>query len=92
MPDLSAKKTNFISRSAEAGVAILANVEELRELRREATVLDYGASLTDADFVGANKHLSKADLVALFGTIDAIVALLEANNATHYRNLMRLVQ
>jgi hypothetical protein len=92
MADLSTKKTNFISRASAAGVIALANIEELREMLREATVLDYATALTDADFVGENDHLTKADLVAEFATINAIVALLEANANAHYANLYRLLR
>ena len=90
MADLTAKKSNFISSSVNAVVTVLANLETLRTLRREATVLDYASTLTNEDFVGANQHLSKADLVAAFGSIDAIIALLEASNNTHYKNLYQL--
>ena len=90
MADLTAKKSNFISSSVNAVVTVLANLETLRTLRHEAAVLNYATTLTDGDFVGANQHLSKADLVAAFGSIDAIVALLEANSNTHYKNLYQL--
>lgn len=92
MADLTAKKSNFISRATQACVTTLANIEELREMRREATVLGYGQSLTDADFIGENDHLTKADVVAAFQTIDAVVALLEANGSVHYANLYRLLR
>ena len=90
MADLTNKKANFISSSIAAGVAILENVDELRALLREATVLNYGVVLTDEDFTGANAHVTKAQLVELFGTINAIVALLEANGNAHYANLYDL--
>lgn len=89
MADLTAKKSNFISRSRQAIVTALEQIEELREMRREATVLDYGTALVDGDFVGDNDHMDKADLVAAFQSIDAIVDLLEANSNTHYANLYK---
>lgn len=92
MADLTAKKSNFISRSTQAAVTALANIEELREMRREASVLSYGAVLTDEDFVGENDHLTKSDLVAAFQTIDAIVNLLEANDNAHYESLYKLLR
>jgi hypothetical protein len=90
MADTTDKKANFISSSVQAGVAILNNVDELRALLREATVLNYATVLTDADFTGANEHLTKQDLVDLFTTINAVVALLEANSNAHYQNLYAL--
>jgi hypothetical protein len=90
MADTTDKKANFISSSVQAGVAILNNVDELRALLREATVLNYAVVLTDADFTGANEHLTKQDLVDLFTTINAVVALLEANSNAHYQNLYAL--
>jgi hypothetical protein len=88
--DTTNKKSNFISSSVGAGVAILDNIDELRALLREATVLNYATVLTDEDFTGANEHLTKQDLVDLFTTINAVVALLEANSNAHYQNLYAL--
>jgi hypothetical protein len=95
--DTTNKKSNFISSSVQAGVAILDNIDELRALLREAQVLDYATILTDADFIGpdpenpgGNAHLTKAQLVALFATIGAVVTLLEANSNAHYKNLYAL--
>jgi hypothetical protein len=90
MANLTAKRSNFITRSVQNVVAALAVIEELRALRREADVLGYATVLGDADFVGSNDHLAMADLVAAFVTIDAIIALLEANGDAHYANLYRL--
>jgi len=90
MSDSTAKKSNFISNSVNAVVTVLANLETLRTLRREATVLNYATTLTEEDFIGANQHLTKANLVAAFGSIDAIIALLEANSNAHYKNLYQL--
>ena len=90
MADTTRKKSNFISDSIAAGVAILENVDELRALLREATVLNYGVVLTDEDFTGANAHVTKAQLVDLFTTINALTALLDANNNAHYANLYDL--
>lgn len=90
MADTTQKKSNFISNSVQAGVAILDNIDELRALLREAQVLNYAAVLTDADFTGDNQHLTKQDLVDLFTTIGAIVTLLEATSNAHYQNLYAL--
>jgi len=90
MVDLTAKKSNFISRSVQHAVTTLSNIEELRKMRREATVLGYGTILMDADFAGDNDHLTKANLVDAFRTIDAIIALLEAHSNAHYGNLYKL--
>ena len=92
MADLTAKKSNFISRSRQAVVTTLANIEELREMRREATVLNYGQDLADEDFIGDNDHMTKADLIAAFMAIDAIVQLLEANGNEHYASLYKLLR
>ena len=92
MADLTAKKSNFISRSRQAVVTALANIEELREMRREAEVLGYAQSLTDEDFVGENDHLTKADLIDAFQAIDALVATLEANGNEHYASAYRMLR
>ena len=90
MADQTNKKSNFISASVQSGIAILENIDELRALLREGTVLDYANVLTDEDFTGANEHLTKAQFIAMFGVITAITNLLEANSNAHYRTLYAL--
>lgn len=94
MADLTVKKSNYISRSVAAGATMLEQIDELRALKREGLILDYGnpGVLGDDDFTGANDHLNRADLIDFFGAIDAIVATLEANGNAHYEALYNLVR
>jgi hypothetical protein len=82
----SAKISNFITRAVNKSNALLDAQKELNDMYKEAVILGYASSVTDADFVGDNNHIDKAALVALFGSIAAVEALMVANSNTHYKN------
>lgn len=87
---MSAKESNFISRYRASVETILANIEELNQLTKEATILNYGSTITDEDFTGDNDHMTRAKLLAAVGSMTAIEALLVANNNAHYKALYEL--
>lgn len=84
---ISAKKSNFITRSIQKANALLETITDLQQMTEEATIEGYATSIVDADFVGDNNHIDKATLVAFFGASQAIVALLEANSNANFKKL-----
>lgn len=87
---MSAKESNFISRYRQGVETILANIEELNQLTKEALILNYGASITDEDFEGENDHITRAKLLAAVTTMTAVEAFLVANANAHYKALYEL--
>ncbi len=57
-----ALKSNLISMYRQTIIQFLANVNELNALKAQWDALGYTASLTDADFQGANNDLVAQDL------------------------------
>ena len=75
--DLSAKKSNHISRLIQAAEAILEDIGTIKAMCLEAQALGYvsGGSnaLQDGDFVGSNQFLDAAQynqIVALMAAFD----------------------
>lgn len=87
---MSAKESNFISRYRQSVETILANVEELNQLTKEALILNYGATITDEDFEGENDHITLQELIAAVQTMTALEAWLAANSNAHYKALYEL--
>lgn len=87
---MSAKESNFISRYRNAVETILSNVEELNQLTKEATILEYGQTITDEDFEGDNDHMTRNKLIAAVQTMTALEAWLAANGNAHYKALYEL--
>ena len=87
---MSAKESNFISRYRQGVETILANMEELNQLTKEALILNYGATITDEDFEGDNDHMDRAKLIAAVGSMTAVEAFLAANQNAHYKALYEL--
>lgn len=87
---MSAKESNFISRYRQSVETILANVEELNQLTKEATILDYATTITAEDFEGENDHIDRAKLIAAVQSMTALEAFLGANGNAHYKRLYEL--
>lgn len=84
---ISAKKSNFITRSVQQANTLLGTVTTLQQMIEEANIEAYANTIVDADFIGDNNHIDKATLVAFYGTLQAIVALLQANTNAHFKRL-----
>lgn len=67
-----ANNADFISRYRSSTTAWLTALNELLALREQYDALDYGTTLTEDDFAGANSDIGKADLVAAVGSVEAI--------------------
>lgn len=93
------KRSDHITRVRQAVTALLAAYDDLKALRRE---WDWalGAELVDAsgsdpqgegyapgDFTGSNAGLMKADIAAVYVTLEALDALMAAGHGT---NLQRV--
>jgi hypothetical protein len=86
-----ARTEDFISNVRQAVTQLVKAEESLRALQAEATYMDYLTVLDDeADFVGANADITKAELFAALSTTgDAIKALFDAGHGTNV-NRVRL--
>jgi hypothetical protein len=82
----TAKKSNFITRATQNANAFSEALKNLNDMYKEAVILGYATSITDADFVGDNNHIDKAALVALFTSASAVEALMTATSNAHYKN------
>lgn len=90
---LTDKKSNIISRTVAANVALLNAQAEVLRVQQEGidSGLTSGANVfTDADFVGANSHMTAAQFLAAFAVYNAIESLLAANSRAHYKTLQTL--
>lgn len=87
---MNPKISNFISRYRQSVETILANIEELNQLTKEATILNFAAIVQPEDFEGENDHITLQELVAAVQTMTALEAFLVANNNAHYKALYEL--
>ena len=78
----------WITQERQAITNLLGVLGALDTLAQQYISLDYGNSLTDEDFQGANTDIVKADLVAAVASVQAIGAFVAAGHAT---NLYKLV-
>lgn len=62
-------------------------LEDLLALRTQYDSLDYGSTLTEEDFAGANQDIDLAQLTAAVGSIEAIDGFTQSG---HYTNLYHL--
>lgn len=81
------QRSDHISNVRQATKDIICALDKLTRLHRQYTTQRLGADFSDADFVGENEGLKKADLVQVYATKDALIALLDANNSEHAKNL-----
>lgn len=82
-----AVSADWISRYRQSTTAWLTALNELLALREQYDALDYGSTLTDEDFAGANVDITKADLVAAVGSVEALNTVFQQGHDT---NLYRL--
>jgi hypothetical protein len=82
-----ASGSDFITRYRQTTTSWLTALEDLLALKSQYDALDLGNSLTEEDFAGANSDISKDDLVAAVGSVDAMNALFQQGHDT---NLYRL--
>lgn len=75
--------SDFVTRYRQGVTRLLQASDELQALDREYVALDLGNSLMDGDFDGANVGITKAQLVAAVGSVEAIDALLATGHATN---------
>ena len=78
---------DWISRYRGQVTAWLNALEDLLALRKQYDALDYGNTLTEEDFAGANGDIDLAQLTAAVGSIEAIDGFTQAG---HYTNLYHL--
>lgn len=78
---------DFISRYRTSTTLFLTALNELLAARQQYDALDYGNTLTDEDFTGANADLTKADLVAAVGSVEAIAGFVDAGHDTNLYKL-----
>lgn len=78
-PDLSGKKSNFVSREVAAAQDFIDALNKWRTLQREWTEQDYTTTITQDDLLGENAHITPGDLEAAFTTMTDILARLDQN-------------
>jgi len=83
-----AKKNNFVSRLVSQVDEFLDAYGELLELRDEWDALDYGNQISAEDLQGTNANLTPAQLAAVFTSVAAVKAVMDAGHKT---NLYRVV-
>lgn len=79
---------DWISKYRSQVTAWLTALNALNALGQQYVSLDYGNTLTDEDFVGANADIVKADLVAAVASVQAIG---EVTSQGHSTNLYKLI-
>jgi hypothetical protein len=85
---MAARQSDWISLVRQQSTTLIETVDALNALRSEYDALDYGNTLTDDDFAGANEDVTIAEIQAVIGTtLDALNALLQAGHGT---NLMTI--
>jgi len=89
MAELTAKQTNFVSRTISTVDNFMQAYEELVELRSEYDALNYGNTLQAGAFVGDNEHLEVADIVAVINSQAAIETVLAAGHRTNLLKVRR---
>lgn len=86
---MSHRKSDFISLERMHVSKFLEAMDGLKALKQEYDALDYGNTLSqEADFVGENAEILKADLVNAIGSIATIDATLISG--FHYTNLYKI--
>lgn len=83
-----AKKNNFVSRLVAQVDAFLDDYGELLQLRDEYDALDYGNQISQDDLQGTNADISPAEITAVFTSVAAVKAVMDAGHKT---NLYRIV-
>jgi hypothetical protein len=83
-----AQDSDWISRYRQATTAWLHALDGLLALNGQYVALDYGNSLTEEDFAGANSDVDKEDITAAVASIDAINTLVRSGHATNLYTLM----
>jgi len=76
---------DFVSNWHKRIKFILDTFADLKQMQLEATVLNYGQVITDADLTGENDHLTKQKLGASFQSVNALETFLMATNNAHYK-------
>jgi hypothetical protein len=85
---MAARQSDWISLVRQQSTTLIETVDALNALRSEYDALDYGNTMTDDDFAGANEDVTIAEIQAVIGTtLDALNALLQAGHGT---NLMTI--
>lgn len=82
-----ANQQDFISRHRQSTTLWLNALNDLLALREQYDALDYGTTLTDEDFQGANGDITKTDFVAAVGSIETLNAAFETG---HNSNLYKI--
>lgn len=81
-----AVSADFITRYRQASTSWLSALNSLLALKDQYDSLDYGNTLQDSDFAG-NSDITKADLVAAVGSVDALNALFGQGHDTNLYKL-----
>jgi hypothetical protein len=82
-----ANPSDFVSRYRAATTAWLTALEDLNALRQQYDALDYGNTLPPEAFEGSNSDITKEQLVAGVGSIEAITGFVDTG---HDSNLYAL--
>ena len=82
-----ASGSDFVSRYRAAVTAWLTSLEDLNALRQQYDALDYGSTLPPESFEGANGDITKEQLVAAVGSVEAITGFVDTG---HDSNLYAL--
>jgi hypothetical protein len=81
---MAARQSDWISLTRQQATALIETVDQLNALRAEWTGLDYGNTLTEEDFAGANSDVTQEEIAAVIGvTLDAINALWAQGHLTN---------
>jgi hypothetical protein len=83
--DLSSKKSNFLSNCVQAGVALKAVRDQLRQLAEAYDADATYSGIAQGDIVGTNAHLTPAILANFLTVVQPAV---ESVVAAHLANLL----
>lgn len=83
------RQSDFVTLARQEDRAIWNALNALEALQREWNALDYGNTLTEDAFAGANAGLDTAAVGAVvFATADALRAVLNTGHATNMARLL----
>lgn len=83
MPDLSAKKANYVSREVAAAKRLIDAVNDLMLLQQEYENNGYASgapnAITDDDCVGSNAHMDAALVANVLTSAQAVAGFMVSN-------------
>lgn len=86
---MSLLNENYVDRMRLAVYKLINALDDLAALKREYTARDLGTNLNQAnDFKGPNLDVTKEEMVAAVGSVDALENFLTSN--FHYGNLLKI--